>query len=115
RGDRGESHVVRADEEEAPEEERLDVGARVEDVAREDDTERERADEREPGQRLAVALAAAREAFDAECVRRRGERGAGGRRPAEPGGHDEAREGRRPDGMGEESEAAEDEPRPGEP
>jgi len=90
----GEDDVAPVDQQEAAEEQRLDVGAGVEDVAREDDPEREGADEHQRRQAVVAAAPRRREPLDAQGeergCRKCPERG----REAQAVGEHEARERR---------------------
>src|SRR5262249_20113851 len=108
-GGRGEGDVAAVDEQEAAEEEGLDVRTRVEDVAGEDHPGGEAGDEhdRDDGVRALPAPAEGGVAgAEGEGRRERPERTS----EADAVGEDEAREGGGPDRVREEGKAAEDYP-----
>jgi hypothetical protein len=111
----GEDEVATADQEQAPEQERLDVGPGVEDVAREDHSEREGADQHERGEAVVAAAASTREPLDAECEHEGSGEGAQRRRERKAVGEDEAREGGGRNGVRVEGETAQDDPGADEP
>src|SRR5207248_8214779 len=99
------------DQQEAPEEERFDVRAGVEDIAREDHAERQRADKRQGSETVVAAAPPARERPDGESEDNRGGQRAERRREREAVREYEPREGGGRDGVGVERQAAEDDPR----
>ena len=110
-GQAREHEIARAGQQQAPEEQRVDVAARFEDVARQHDAARQRGDQHERGQAVVARARAAREALHAEREHeRRGER-AERRREAEPVGQHEPGEGRGADRVGVEREPAHHDPR----
>ncbi len=107
----GEDEVARARQQQASEEQRVDVAARVEHVARQHHAARERRDESERREAVVARARAARETLHAEREdERRGER-AEWRGEAEAVGQHEAREGRGADRVRVEREPAHHDPR----
>ena len=102
----------RAHEQEAAEQQALDLGARGEDVAGQDHPRGEAADENE-GRQAVVPLALARRepADGGREQERRAERAEWSREP-QPIGEHEPGEGGGPDGVGEEGQPAQDDPGP---
>ena len=101
--------VAAVDQQQAAEQQRLDVRARAEDVAGEDHAGRERAGEDERHDRV-LPRAPPAERRDADGEEDRGSEGPQRRREAEPVGQDQSRKGGGADGVREEGEAAQHDP-----
>ncbi len=110
-GEGCEDEIAPADQQQAAEQERVDARARIEDVAGENHPECESTDEHERGEAVVPASAATREPLDPERECEGGGERAKRRREAEAVREHEPGEGRRPDGVREECEPAQDDPR----
>ncbi len=109
--DRGEGDVAAVDQQQAAEEQGLDVGAGAEDVAGEDHAGGEAADEDDRDDAVASLLVAAGRAAESPALKTtRGAEGAERRREAEPVGEHQPGEGRGADRVREEGEPAQDDP-----
>ena len=109
-GDGGQGDVAAVDQQQAAEEQGLDVGAGAEDVAGEDHAGGEATDEDDRHGAVAPLLLAAAEQRGAEAEDDRGAEGAERRREAQPIGQHQPREGGGADRVGEEGEPAQDDP-----
>ena len=110
RRDGGEGDVAVVDQQQAAEEQRLDVRAGAEDVAGEDHPGGEAADEDDRHGAVAPPLVAASEQRGAGGEDDRGAESAQRRREAQPVSQDQPGEGRGADRVREEGEAAQDDP-----